>query len=52
MSEMGRVSRASPIQTVVRNYTRDKEGPFEVGNHVLISGHRKLLSSKAMWLLN
>ena len=25
-----------------------KEGPFEVGNQVLISSHRKLLSSKAM----
>jgi hypothetical protein len=24
-----------------------KEGPFEVGNQVLISSHRKLLSSKA-----
>jgi hypothetical protein len=23
-----------------------KEGPFEVGNQVLISSHRKLLSSK------
>jgi len=25
-----------------------KEGSFEVGNQVLISSHRKLLSSKAM----
>ena len=25
-----------------------KEGPFEVGNQVLISSHRKLLLSKAM----
>jgi hypothetical protein len=25
-----------------------KEGPFEVGKQVLISSHRKLLSSKAM----
>ena len=25
-----------------------KEGPFEFGNQVLISSHRKLLSSKAM----
>jgi len=32
----------------VRNYTRDEGGPFEVGNQVLISSHRKLLSSKAM----
>jgi hypothetical protein len=28
--------------------TRDEGGPFEVGNQVLISSHRKLLSSKAM----
>ena len=27
---------------------RDEGGPFEVGNQVLISSHRKLLSSKAM----
>ena len=31
-----------------RNCTRDEGGPFEVGNQVLISSHRKLLSSKAM----
>jgi hypothetical protein len=30
------------------NFTRDEGGPFEVGNQVLISSHRKLLSSKAM----
>jgi len=30
----------------VRNCTRDEGGPFEVGNQVLISSHRKLLSSK------
>ena len=34
--------------TAVRNCTRDEGGPFEVGNQVLISSHRKLLSSKAM----
>jgi hypothetical protein len=28
--------------------TRDEGGPFEVGNQVLISSHRKLLLSKAM----
>jgi hypothetical protein len=28
--------------------TREEGGPFEVGNQVLISSHRKLLSSKAM----
>jgi len=32
----------------VRNCMRDEGGPFEVGNQVLISSHRKLLSSKAM----
>jgi hypothetical protein len=48
MSGSGLVSRASPNQTVVCNCTRDEGGPFEVGNQVLISSHRKLLSSKAM----
>jgi hypothetical protein len=32
----------------VRNCTRDEGRPFEVGNQVLISSHRKLLLSKAM----
>ena len=32
----------------MRNCTRDEGGPFEVGNQVLISSHRELLSSKAM----
>jgi len=32
----------------VRNCTRDEGRPFEVGNQVLISSHRKPLSSKAM----
>jgi hypothetical protein len=31
----------------MRNCARDGGGPFEVGNQVLISSHRKLLSSKA-----
>ena len=35
------------MSTTVRNCTRDEGGPFEVGNQVLISSHRKLLSSKA-----
>src|SRR5713226_2489739 len=47
MSALGRVSRA-PSSTTVRNCTRDEGGPFEVGNQVLISSRRKLLSSKAM----
>jgi hypothetical protein len=32
----------------MRNCTRDEGGPFEVGNQVLISSHRKPLSSEAM----
>jgi len=42
------VSRVSPVQTALRNCTGDEGGPFEVGNQVLISSHRKLLLSKAM----
>ena len=48
MSEMGLVSRVSPVHTALRNCTRDEGRSFEVGNQVLISSHRKLLSSKAM----
>ncbi len=43
-----RVSRASPVQTVVRNCTRDEGRSFEAGSQVLASSHRKLLSPKAM----
>jgi hypothetical protein len=32
----------------MRSCTRDEGRSFEVGNQVLISSHRKLLSSKAM----
>jgi len=42
------VSRAPPVHTAMRNCTRDEGGPFEFGNQVLISSHRKLLWSKAM----
>jgi hypothetical protein len=49
MSESGLVSRASPVQTAVRNCTGDEGRPFEVGNQVLISSHRKLLLSKQWW---
>ena len=45
---MGLVSRESPVHTAMRNCTGDEGGPFEFGNQVLISSHRKLLSSKAM----
>ncbi len=48
MSAPGLVSRASPVQTATRNCMRDEGRPFEVGNQVLISSHRKLLSTKAM----
>src|SRR4249920_1578332 len=40
--------RVSPVQTALRNCTKDEGRSFEVGNQVLISSHRKLLSSKAM----
>ena len=43
----GFVSRVTPVHTALRNCTRDEGGPFEVGNQVLISNHRKLLWSKA-----
>ena len=36
------------MSMAARNCTRDEGGPFEVGNQVLISSHRKLLLSKAM----
>ena len=45
---VGLVSRVTPVHTALRNCTRDEGRPFEVGNQVLISSHRKLLSSKAM----
>jgi hypothetical protein len=35
MSEMGLVSRVSPVQTALRNCTRDEGRSFEVGNQVL-----------------
>jgi hypothetical protein len=45
---LGLVTRALPVQTAMRNCLRDEGGPFGFGNQVLISNHRKLLSSKAM----
>jgi hypothetical protein len=47
-SELGLVSRVTPVQTAMRNCTRDEGRSFEFGNQVLISSHRKLLWSKAM----
>jgi hypothetical protein len=46
--EFGLVSRVSPVQTALRNCTRDEGRPFEVGNHGSISSHCKPLRSKAM----
>ena len=48
MSESGRVSRVSPVQTALRNCTRDEGRSFEAGSQVLASNRCKLLSSKAM----
>ena len=47
-SEIGIVSRVTPVHTAMRNCTRDEGRSFEFGNQVLISSHRKLLLSKAM----
>src|SRR3954469_10507298 len=48
MTALGRVSRASPVQTAVRNCTRDEGRSFEAGSQVQASNRCKLLSSKAM----
>jgi hypothetical protein len=45
---MGRVSRGSPVQTAIRNCTRDEGRSFEAGSQVPASNRCKLLSSKAM----
>jgi hypothetical protein len=47
-SAQGRVSRGSPVQTAIRNCTRDEGRSFEAGSQVLASNRCKLLSSKAM----
>ena len=39
----GSCDTSTVMSTVVRNCTRDEGGPFEFGNQVLISSHRKLL---------
>ena len=44
---VGLVSRVTPVHTAMRNCTRDEGRPFEVGNQVWISNHRKLLWAKA-----
>jgi hypothetical protein len=48
MSGFGCVSRVSPVQTALRNCTRDEGGPFGFGDQELIPSYRKLLRSKAM----
>jgi hypothetical protein len=48
MSDERVVCHERRLSMTVRNCTRDEGGPFEVGNQVLISSHRKLLLSKAM----
>jgi hypothetical protein len=48
MSLLMAVCHECRLSTTVRNCTRDEGGPFEVGNRVSISSHRKLLSSKAI----
>jgi hypothetical protein len=45
---LGRVSRASPVQTAARNCTRDEGRSLGIGIQVLVSNHRKLLRSKAV----
>src|ERR1700730_5093869 len=47
-SELGLVSRVPPVQTAVRNCTRDKEGPSGSAIRSLIPSHRELLWSKAV----
>ncbi len=48
MTVNGCVSRVSPVQTALRNCTRDGGGPFGFGDQELIPSYRKLLWSKAM----
>ena len=45
---LGCVSRVSPVQTVMRNCTRDGGRPSGFGDQELIPSYRKLLWSKAM----
>ncbi len=48
MTAYGCVSRVSPVQTALRNCTRDEGGPFGFGDQELIPSYRRLLWSKAM----
>ena len=44
MSELGRVSRVTSVQTALRNCIKDEGGPFGFGRQGLIPSHYKLLS--------
>ena len=44
MSELGLVSRVSPVQTAMSNCTRGEGRSFEAASQVLASNHCKLLS--------
>ncbi len=44
-SAFGCVSRVSPVQTALRNCTRDEGGPVGFGDRELIPSYRKLLWS-------
>ncbi len=45
MSEIGCVSRVSPVQTALRNCTRDEGGPFGFGDQELIPSYRRAYSA-------
>ena len=47
-SELGLVSRVSPVHTATRNCTGDEGGPFGFGDQSPIPSHRQRLWSKAM----
>jgi RNA-directed DNA polymerase len=48
VGRVNRTLRGCPSTRQCATVREMKEGPFEFGNQVLISSHRKLLSSKAM----
>jgi len=47
MSASGLVSRASPVQTAVRNYTRDEGRPFGFGDQVADPKRPRLAAVKS-----
>jgi hypothetical protein len=48
MAETGPASRVTPVQTALRNSTRDEGGPFGFGDQESIPSHRKLLRPKSV----